>query len=117
MTGVQTCALPISLGRVFLVMNKAVSLGGSSLKELARMTGLSAAQFSKMFKDNSMQAFLKFLYGLRKAGSGAQVVLDKLNLTMVQGTGVLLTLAKNVGMVKGAPKGGKCCLGRKYYLE
>ena len=102
--GLQAQIASTTVGRVFLVMNKAVSLGGSSLKELARMTGLSASQFSKMFKDNSMQAFLKFLYGLRKAGSGAQVVLDKLNLTMVQGTGVLLTLAKNVGMVKGALK-------------
>ena len=80
--------------RVFGQFDKAVARGSTGLDTLARISGVSSAQFKKDWGgEGAADLFNDFLRGLRDAGGEARSELASLGITSVRDNPVLLRLA------------------------
>lgn len=92
-----------TITRVFTQMSEAVSMGGDSLAEFARLSGVSAAQFQAAWgTDQFASVFQKFLNGIADEGQGAVSTLSDLGITSVRDVPLLLRLAGAQDVVSGA---------------
>jgi len=83
--------------RTFLAMASAVNEGGASLEYLANLTGTTADQFRKNFKEDSFSSFMQLIKGLRMVidnGGNAEQVLANLGLRGSEVNAILPLLAK-----------------------
>lgn len=80
--------------RVFTQMSTAISGGGDSLNEFARISGVSAAQFKSTWGTPAFAStFQGFLRGLETEGQGAISALNDLGISSVRDVPLLLRLA------------------------
>ncbi len=75
--GIQAEAGGTSVQKALLKMNTAVSTGSDKVAEFAKIAGISAEEFSKMWKTDASEAFTLFVEGLGKAGDKASTVLGE----------------------------------------
>lgn len=101
--GIQAQQGGSALGRVLLKFNSFVAEGGNGLKELAKVSGMSAKEFQKSWgKDSSrtMQILFQNLSKLSK--NKLQNVLTDLGIKNTNDVQVMLKLAKGVETVDNA---------------
>ena len=81
--------------RVFGQMSRAVSSGGAALDGFAKISGMTADEFSNSWgvEGKSGDAFRSFLHGLQKLGPQAESELRSLGITSVRDVPVLLRLS------------------------
>ncbi|MEE8262759.1 MAG: phage tail tape measure protein [Gammaproteobacteria bacterium] len=82
--------------RVITDIEKAVVTGSAELKGFASVAGLSAAEFSKAFREDGAEAVTLFIEGLQKLEKGGQsitVVLESLGFTNIRVTDTIKRLA------------------------
>lgn len=78
--GVEAEAGGTAIQKVLVSMTQAVAQGGSAVRVFARTAGLSAEEFTDLFRRAPAQAFTAFVSGLRKAGDDAFAILEELGL-------------------------------------
>lgn len=89
--------------RVFTQMSTAISAGGDSLDEFARLAGVSAAEFKSAWGTERFAAiFQKFLVGIERDGQGAIATLNDLGISSVRDVPLLLRLAGAQEVVRNA---------------
>lgn len=72
-----------AISRVFVEMDKAVSMNTEHLQTFAQVAGQSVEDFSRLFREDAAKAVASFIVGLNKtkeAGGSVSVVLDTLKL-------------------------------------
>ncbi len=77
-------------------MKKAFAKGGSNLTEFARISGMSADEFSTAWKTNAMSALTAFIHGLGQLdedGESTVLVLEELGLSGIRQSNMLKSLA------------------------
>lgn len=86
-----------TITRTFSLISKAVSAGGDDLEEFARISGVSAEQFSSAFGTERFapifQSFLKNLGQMQQNGDNVVVTLNELGISSVRDVPLLLRLA------------------------
>lgn len=82
--GIEAEAGGSAFSKVMVAMQLAVETGNESLKDFASVSGMSAEQFQKAWKDDASGAIISFVKGLgnaEKQGSSAIKVLDEMGIT------------------------------------
>lgn len=82
--GIEAEAGGSAFSKVMIAMQLAVETGNESLKDFASVSGMSAKQFQKAWKDDASGAIISFVKGLgnaEKQGSSAIKVLDEMGIT------------------------------------
>lgn len=85
--GIEAEAGGSAFSKVMVDMQLAVETGGKSLKNFAKVAGMSTDDFSKMFKEDASSAILAFIKGLGSAeerGVSAIKVLDDMGISEVR---------------------------------
>ena len=78
---------------------------GVSLKEIAKIAGMTEKEFKKLFKSNPAKALASFVDGLsntERNGKSAIAVLDDLSISDVRQSNALLALTKSNGLLTKA---------------
>ena len=91
--GIEAEAGGSAFSKVFTNMNVAVQTNAESLKDYARVAGMTVEQFKSTFQSNAAEAVIKFVEGLGKAGKESVVVLEQMGLTEVRMRDALLRSA------------------------
>ena len=87
-----------AVAKVFALMDKAIAKNGRELQDFAEVAGMSAEQFKKSFKEDSLDTFNSFVVGLSKiskAGGSAVNTLAGLGLADIKVSKNLLPLIDN----------------------
>ncbi len=95
------------IGRAFIQIDKAIRAGGKSLDDLAKLTGKTADEITKLFRRDSVKGFQLFIEGLEKvikSGGDASAELEKFGLRGLRAVPILSTLAKNSNILADALK-------------
>ncbi len=80
-SGVQAEAGSTAVGKAFILINEAISEGGETLADFARISGKTNAQLKKDFGDNAVETFNDFIAGLSKIKqTGGDVVAELKNI-------------------------------------
>lgn len=79
--GINAEAGGTAVQKVLLEIDKSVITSGSNLEVLAKVSGLSAEEFSRQWRENAGETFLAFVEGLGKQGNKAQLTLGELGLS------------------------------------
>lgn len=85
--GIEAEAGGTAFSRVMIDMSSAIATQSPKVAEFAKVAGMSAAQFSKAFKDDAASAMISFVEGLDRissAGGNVFGVLDKLDLSDIR---------------------------------
>ena len=85
--GLEAEAGGTAISKTLIAMSQAVENGGADLQKFANVSGMSAAQFKKAFKDDAANATVSFIEGLgRMKSEGKNVfgVLDDLDMSEVR---------------------------------
>ena len=86
--------------RVLGQMSKAIAEGGGALDEFAKISGMTAQQFSDSWGTAQFQdTFVKFLGGIQSEGKSAQLALSDLGIAAVRDQNNLLKLSQNTDIV------------------
>lgn len=91
-----------AMSTVMTKIDKAVSKGGAKLETFAKVSGMSAEQFSAAWKSNPTQALQSFLKGLddvQKSGGNMNMILEALGITGVRESNAVKALAQNHEML------------------
>lgn len=91
-----------AMSTVMTKIDKAVSKGGAKLETFAKVSGMSAEQFSAAWKSNPTQALQSFLKGLddvQKSGGNMNMILEALGITGVRESNTVKALAQNHEML------------------
>lgn len=80
--------------RTFGRIGQAVTAGGSSLTDFAKIAGMSADEFATAWREDASGAFLAFVQGIQARGSTAEAALASLGITSVRDVPALLRLAQ-----------------------
>ena len=94
--GINAEAGGSSMSRVMQKINTQVLSGGANLKNFAQISGMSADEFSKAWREKPSEAILAFTKGLdevNKAGGDVTSILKELGVNSVQEIDTLLRLA------------------------
>lgn len=91
--GIEAEAGGTATQKVLLAINNAVNKWGKELQAYARISGQSAEEFKKTWKDNAGEGFLAFVQGLQNAGQDANLVLEEMGLKDVRLQKAFLSLA------------------------
>lgn len=94
--GIEAQAGGSAMSKVMIDISQQVELGGDKLKDYAEVCGMTADQFSKMFKDDPTAVIGKFIQGLGSAesqGKSTIGILDSLDLTETRVRDTLLRAA------------------------
>ncbi len=93
--GIEAEAGGTAMTQTLNEIETAVATGGDSLIEFARISGMTASEFSQTWEDNAIYALQSFIGGLGeldKQGENAVLVLDELGLTGVRQSNMLKSL-------------------------
>lgn len=93
--GIEAEAGGTAMTQTFNEIEKAVANGGDTLAEFARVSGMSAEEFSSVWKTSPITAIQSFISGLGKLdeqGESAVLVLDNLGLTGIRQSNMLKSL-------------------------
>ncbi len=107
--GIEAEAGGSSFSRLMSDIQLAVETGNSSLKDFAKVSGMSAADFSSAFKEDAAGAITSFIKGLassEKQGKSATAVLDEMGITEIRLKDALLRAAGASGVFEEAIKLG-----------
>ena len=91
--GIQAEAGGTAVQKALLKMNTAVAEGNAKVAEFAKIAGVSASDFSEMWKTDAAEAFTLFVEGIGKAGDEASTVLGEVIGTDVRLQRSFLSLA------------------------
>ena len=70
-----------AVSKALLMMGEAVSNGGDELKDFAKIAGVTAEEFSRIFREDAGKVFAMFIEGVGSAGIEGAAILDKLELS------------------------------------
>lgn len=76
--GVKAEAGGTAVQKAIIQMNTAVATGGDALGEFARVAGMSVEDFVETWNTRPIEAFIRFIEGLRREGDRAAPILDEL---------------------------------------
>lgn len=88
--------------RFFSTINTAISQGGENLQKFATLSGMSAEEFKKAWKDDAGGAFLDLLNGMKKvsdSGQNLEAIIRSMGITAVRDINALLKLSQNAEIV------------------
>lgn len=105
--GIEADAGGSSMSKVMTKMQNAVSEGGKKLEAFARVSGMSAGEFAKKFKEKPIEAidsFIKGLGNMSKKGSNVNTVLEELGITELRETDTLKRLSGGQDILSRAIK-------------
>ncbi len=94
--GIEAEAGGTAMTQTLNAIEKSVAIGGDSLTEFARISGMSAEQFTAAWNDDALSALTSFIRGLGKLdsqGESAVLVLEDLGLTGIRQSNMLKSLA------------------------
>lgn len=94
-----------AISKVMVNMSLAVSKGGESLDDFARVAGMSGAEFQRAFKEDAASAIESFIVGLgdlQASGGDVLKVLDDMGITEVRMRDALLRSAGASDLVSAA---------------
>jgi TP901 family phage tail tape measure protein len=94
-----------AFSKMLLNIDMAVASGGDELKQFAKVSGMSADQFAKAWKDAAAGAMETFIVGLSEVeskGGNLSSTLGKLGVDEVRLRDTMMRLAGGVDKVKGA---------------
>ena len=94
--GIEAQAGGSAMSKVMIDISQQVELGGDKLKDYAQVCGMTANEFSKMFRDDPTAVIGKFVQGLGSAesqGKSTIGILDNLDLTETRVRDTLLRAA------------------------
>ena len=94
-----------AISRSFIQIDQTIRGGGQGLQDLAEITRTSADALGGLFANDPTEVFVRFLEGLSRveAGGGDVVAtLEKFNITGIESTQVLGTLATRTDLVRDA---------------
>lgn len=103
--GIEAEAGGSAFSKVMINMQLAAETGGESLKDFAKVSGMSADDFAKAYKEDATGALLAFIEGLGKSeerGVSAIKVLDDMGITEVRLRDALLRAANASGVFSDA---------------
>jgi TP901 family phage tail tape measure protein len=94
--GIKAEAGGSAISRVLVDMQLAVARGGNALQDFARVSGMSAAQFAKLFRQDAaagLDAFVTGLARLKAAGGDVIKTLDDMGVREVRERDAIMRLA------------------------
>lgn len=94
--GIEAEAGGTAMTQTLNAIEKSVAIGGDSLTEFARISGMSAEQFTAAWNDDALSALTAFIRGLGdldSQGESAVLVLEDLGLTGIRQSNMLKSLA------------------------
>ena len=103
--GVEAESGGTAIGQSFFAIEKAIRKGGSSLRTLIKLTGLTRDELRETFEKDALRVFNLFLEGLNrfpKEAGGAAGALERLGISGVRILKTIPTLASNVGLLQNA---------------
>lgn len=103
--GIQAEAGGTAMTQTLSAISKAVSDGGDDLKTFAKVAGVSADEFAKMWSDDPITAIQGFIGGLgdmNANGEDVLAVLDELGLSGIRQSNMLQSLALASGVLGDA---------------
>ena len=103
--GIQAEAGGTAMTQTLSAISKAVSDGGDDLKTFAKIAGVSADEFAKMWSDDPIKAIQGFIGGLgdmNANGEDVLSVLDELGLSGIRQSNMLQSLALASGVLGDA---------------
>lgn len=103
--GIEAEAGGTAMTQTLSAIETAVANGGDKLEEYARISGVSAKEFSSMWKTHAVDALQLFIAGLGKLdeqGESATIVLDGLGLSGVRQSNMLKSLSLAAETMTGA---------------
>lgn len=103
--GIQAEAGGTAMTQTLSAISKAVSEGGDDLKTFAKVAGVSADEFAKMWSDDPITAIQGFIGGLgdmNANGEDVLAVLDELGLSGIRQSNMLQSLALASGVLGDA---------------
>lgn len=100
--GIEAEAGATAVQKAFLDINTAVNTGSKDLQKFATISGMTATEFAKLFKEDAGVAFQKFVQGLSESGTQAGQVLEELGLADARQQRAFLSLAAAGGELERA---------------
>lgn len=103
--GIEAEAGGTAMTQTLSAIETAVANGGDKLEEYARISGISAKEFSSMWKTHAVDVLQLFIAGLGKLdeqGESATIVLDDLGLSGVRQSNMLKSLSLAAETMTGA---------------
>ncbi len=103
--GIEAEAGGTAMTQTLAAMEKAAASGGDDLEEFARISGMTAAEFSAAWEHNAITAIQAFISGLGKLdaqGESATLALDELGLSGIRQSNMLKSLALASDTLTGA---------------
>lgn len=100
--GIEAEAGGTAMTQTFNAIETAVASGGDTLKEFARVSGMSSEEFKEAWQNKPIQALQSFITGLGQLegkGESTVLVLDNLGLTGIRQSNMLKSLALASGML------------------
>lgn len=94
--GIEAEAGGSAISKVLIDIANSAASGGAQLGKYAKVAGMSASQFAKVWKDKPKQAFQQFIAGLGKAikqGENVFAILEDMEITEVRMRNALLSAA------------------------
>lgn len=103
--GIEAEAGGTAMTQTLTAIESAVAKGGDGLEQFARISGVSAQEFSKLWGTSAITAVQKFIAGLGQLGDkgeSATLVLDDMGLSGVRQSSMLKSLALASDKLSGA---------------
>lgn len=94
--GIEAEAGGTAMTQTLNAIEKSVAIGGDRLTEFARISGMSAEQFTAAWNDDALSTLTAFIRGLGKLdsqGESAVLVLEDLGITGIRQSNMLKSLA------------------------
>lgn len=94
--GIEAEAGGTAMTQTLSAIEKAVAKGGEEVSEFARISGMSAQEFSSAWRTSPMVAIQAFIAGVGKldeAGESATIVLDDMGLSGIRQSNMIKSLA------------------------
>lgn len=109
-----------SIIRTFAGINEAVSKGGTALENYAKISGMSAADFSKTWTENGQVAFdgfIKGLQGMSNSGQNLDTVLRSIGLKNVRDIQTVQKLGDNYDVYADSIRNATKAFNEGTYLQ
>lgn len=103
--GIEAEAGGTAMTQTFTAITKAMSAGGDKLNKFARISGMSASEFSTAWKNDAagaLSAFINGLAELESTGGDVTAVLDELGMSGIRQSNMLRSLTLANGQFNAA---------------
>lgn len=100
--GIEAEAGGSAFSKLLKTIETAVETSSESVEQFAKISGMSASEFTKAWRDNAVETVFRFIDGLNALegqGSSAISVLNDLGLTEVRLSNAILSLATSDGIL------------------